>query len=70
MIFINYNFCLGYNADIICLQEVDCKIFNHYLKPLLLENGLQGVFYKKGKEVAEGLALFYRGNRFGYVLVK
>ncbi|XP_063838831.1 2',5'-phosphodiesterase 12 isoform X1 [Ostrinia nubilalis] len=54
----------GYNADILCLQEVDAKIFNHYLQPLLQENGLHGVFYKKGKEVAEGLALFYRMDRF------
>ncbi|CAG9784488.1 unnamed protein product [Diatraea saccharalis] len=54
----------GYNADIICLQEVDAKIFNHHLEPLLQNEGLNGLFYKKAKEVAEGLALFYRHDRF------
>lgn len=54
---------MGYNADIICLQEVDTKIFNHTLTPTL-ENEFDGVFHKKGKEVAEGLVYFYRRDRF------
>jgi 2',5'-phosphodiesterase len=58
----------GYNADIICLQEVDRKIFKTCLYPLFGNNGLKGVFYKKGKEVAEGLACFYREGRFEYVI--
>lgn len=61
---INFYLFLGYNADIKCLQEVDVKIFNHYLQPLLEKIGYQGQFYKKGKEVAEGLAVFYRKDRF------
>ncbi|CAB3249897.1 unnamed protein product [Arctia plantaginis] len=55
---------LGYNSDIICLQEVDSKIFRNFLKPILGSEGFDGVFYKKGKEVAEGLACFYRSQRF------
>ncbi|KAM3959054.1 2',5'-phosphodiesterase 12 [Aphomia sociella] len=58
---------LGYNADIMCLQEVDVKIFNHYLNPLLGAKGLDGKFYRKGKEVAEGLACFYRKERYCYI---
>ncbi|XP_052747253.1 2',5'-phosphodiesterase 12 [Bicyclus anynana] len=54
----------GYNADIICLQEVDRKIFNSSLSSYLASDGLKGLFYKKGKLVAEGLACFYRENRF------
>ncbi|XP_026487733.2 2',5'-phosphodiesterase 12 [Vanessa tameamea] len=54
----------GYNADIICLQEVDLKVFNSSLKPFLGCEGLEGLFYKKGKAVAEGLACFYRKDRF------
>ncbi|CAH0404752.1 unnamed protein product [Chilo suppressalis] len=41
----------GYNADIICLQEVDSKIFNHHLQPLMKNEGLNGLFYKKGRQV-------------------
>ncbi|XP_053619653.1 2',5'-phosphodiesterase 12 isoform X2 [Plodia interpunctella] len=55
---------LGYNADIMCLQEVDCKIFNNCLNPVLESHGYRGLFYKKGKEVAEGLACFYDAHRF------
>ncbi|XP_059048899.1 2',5'-phosphodiesterase 12 [Achroia grisella] len=55
---------LGYNADIICLQEVDGKIFQSSLSPLLGSDGFEGKFYKKGKEVAEGLACFYRKDRY------
>ncbi|XP_022123100.2 2',5'-phosphodiesterase 12 [Pieris rapae] len=54
----------GYNADIICLQEVDNKIFDYSLSCVLQMDGLKGLFYKKGKSVAEGLACFYRENRF------
>ncbi|KAJ2953565.1 hypothetical protein O0L34_g1166 [Tuta absoluta] len=55
---------VGYNADIMCLQEVDRKIFNHCLQPVLEAEGMSGCFFNKGKEVAEGLACFYRNNRF------
>ncbi|KAG6446256.1 hypothetical protein O3G_MSEX004346 [Manduca sexta] len=54
----------GYNADILCLQEVDSKIFTHCLVPFFQSSGIEGSFYKKGKEVAEGLACFYRSDRF------
>ncbi|CAK1549831.1 unnamed protein product [Leptosia nina] len=55
---------IGYNADIICLQEVDIKVFNYSLSSFLETDGLKGLFYKKGKLVAEGLACFYREDRF------
>ncbi|XP_013200463.1 2',5'-phosphodiesterase 12 [Amyelois transitella] len=58
---------LGYNADIICLQEVDRKIFNHCLSPLLECHGFKGRFYRKGKEVAEGLACYYNAERFEFI---
>ena len=56
---------LGYNADIICLQEVDNKIFDHDLLPVLSEkDGLDGVFDRKGGQVTEGLACFWRTTKF------
>ncbi|KAH8302544.1 hypothetical protein KR044_008133 [Drosophila immigrans] len=52
---------LGYNADLMCLQEVDIKIFDYDLQPVLTE--FKGIMTPKGK-VAEGIALFYRSSRF------
>ncbi|XP_035446241.2 2',5'-phosphodiesterase 12 [Spodoptera frugiperda] len=57
----------GYNGDLICLQEVDSKIFQSTLQPLMDTEGLNGLFYKKGKQVAEGLSCFYRRDRFKFL---
>lgn len=54
----------GYNADIICLQEVDKKVFERDLCPRLEEVGLCGDARMKYGEVSEGSAIFYRSDRF------
>jgi len=54
----------GYNADIICLQEVDKKVFERDLLPRLEEDGLAGHLRLKSGEVSEGSAIFFRGSRF------
>ncbi|XP_047440007.1 2',5'-phosphodiesterase 12 [Mugil cephalus] len=53
----------GYNADIICLQEVDNGVFMDSLTPALDAFGLDGVFKVKEKQ-HEGLATFYRRSKF------
>ncbi|XP_053172250.1 2',5'-phosphodiesterase 12 [Scomber japonicus] len=53
----------GYNADIICLQEVDKGVFTDSLIPTLDAFGLDGVFKIKEKQ-HEGLATFYRRSKF------
>uniref|UniRef100_A0A1A8HC36 2',5'-phosphodiesterase 12 n=2 Tax=Nothobranchius korthausae TaxID=1143690 RepID=A0A1A8HC36_9TELE len=53
----------GYNADIICLQEVDKGVFVDSLIPALDAFGLDGVFRVKEKQ-HEGLACFYRRSKF------
>ena len=58
------NFCAGYNADIICLQEVDSKVFSNDLSPILSSVGFDGVFGKKGGTVSEGLACIFHKSRF------
>lgn len=55
---------LGYNADVICLQEVDNKVFDHHLQPLLKAEGLEGVFDRKGGVVSEGVACFWLKSKF------
>ncbi|XP_078270725.1 2',5'-phosphodiesterase 12 [Rhinoraja longicauda] len=54
---------LGYQADLLCLQEVDKTLFSHSLQPALDAFGYQGLFRVKEKQ-HEGLATFYRASRF------
>jgi 2',5'-phosphodiesterase len=55
---------LGYNADIICLQEVDERMFTAYLQPTLHWAGFCGVYTNKAGSVREGEAMFWRSSRF------
>lgn len=57
---------LGYHADLMCLQEVDAKIFDYDLQPLFIGGAggrFGGSFQRKGT-TAEGLATFYNRQRF------
>uniref|UniRef100_A0AAG5DVT2 2',5'-phosphodiesterase 12 n=1 Tax=Anopheles atroparvus TaxID=41427 RepID=A0AAG5DVT2_ANOAO len=54
---------LGYKGDIICLQEVDSKIFDLDLVPTFQHKNYVGHYRSKGK-VAEGLATFYDADKF------
>lgn len=53
----------GYNADLVCLQEVDKGVFKESLIPAMDAFGFDGVFRIKEKQ-HEGLATFYRRSRF------
>eukprot|EP00095_Tigriopus_kingsejongensis_P006499 maker-scaffold676_size113663-snap-gene-0.29 protein:Tk06499 transcript:maker-scaffold676_size113663-snap-gene-0.29-mRNA-1 annotation:"2 -phosphodiesterase 12-like" len=55
---------LGYHGDIMCLQEVDAKIFDLDLLPILAEFGYEGVFAPKGGSVNEGESCFWRNDKF------
>ncbi|KAK8737191.1 hypothetical protein OTU49_004376 [Cherax quadricarinatus] len=54
---------LGYNGDLICLQEVDEKVFNRDLYPVLSSQGIEGYYTAKGGQVTEGVAIFCRRNK-------
>ncbi|XP_064117001.1 2',5'-phosphodiesterase 12-like isoform X2 [Macrobrachium nipponense] len=54
---------LGYNGDLICMQEVDEKVFNYDLEPVLSNIGFEGHFDAKAGQVTEGLAVFYRTEK-------
>ena len=53
-----------YNSDLLTLQECDRKVFERDLQPILERFGLAGHFAKKGGQVDEGLATFYRREKF------
>ncbi|XP_012284829.1 2',5'-phosphodiesterase 12 [Orussus abietinus] len=55
---------LGYNSDIICLQEVDAKVYSMDLLPFLSTYKYDGVYNKKGCQVSEGLATLFNAERF------
>ncbi|KAG5835877.1 hypothetical protein ANANG_G00248660 [Anguilla anguilla] len=56
----------GYNADIVCLQEVDKGVFNDSLSPALDAFDMSGVFRIKEKQ-HEGLATFFRRSKFKWL---
>lgn len=47
-------------ADVICLQECDRKVFDHYLNPLLGYYGYEGHYTNKISMVLEGCVTFYK----------
>merc|ERR1712037_194199 len=54
---------LGYNSDLVCLQEVDKKVFENHLEPILATVNMGGQFAKKGGQVSEGVAIFWKRER-------
>lgn len=58
---------LQYNADVICLQEVDDKMFHLCLQPAMNIAGFEGVYTNKAGKVREGSATFWRKNRFKFL---
>ncbi|XP_071149413.1 2',5'-phosphodiesterase 12-like [Mytilus edulis] len=57
----------GYNSDLICLQEVDRKVFINDLLPAFESLGYSGVLQEKGGTTPEGEATFYRNAKFRQV---
>ncbi|XP_046829334.1 2',5'-phosphodiesterase 12 isoform X3 [Vespa crabro] len=54
---------LGFNSDIICLQEVDNKIYDNDFMPTLSLLQYKSIFNTKN-ESSEGLAVFFNKERF------
>lgn len=55
---------IGYHADIICLQEVDKKMYENDLKIFLECIEFKGTFDTKGEQMHEGLACCYNSSKF------
>ncbi|KAI9905187.1 hypothetical protein PsorP6_013754 [Peronosclerospora sorghi] len=60
----------SYNADILCLQEVQGDHYKSYFAPVMDEWGYEGWYLKKSRESmglegkVDGCALFYKRSRF------
>ncbi|CAD1476443.1 unnamed protein product, partial [Heterotrigona itama] len=54
---------IGYNSDIICLQEVDASVYANDLQ-LSLTTLNYGSIYNLKNDMREGLAIFYNQDRF------
>lgn len=54
---------LGYHSDIICLQEVDTKLFDLDLVSIFEEKDYSLIFAEK-RDVGEGVAILFRNKRF------
>ncbi|EDO45845.1 predicted protein [Nematostella vectensis] len=55
---------IGYNADIICLQECGQKLFDGFLLPCMELEGYQGIIKCKAGEIPEGEAIFFNRDKF------
>lgn len=65
---------LSYDADVVCLQEVEASQFDAYFKPQLrMRGGYDGFFYAKSRAktmsdwdrtFVDGCALFFKADRF------
>ncbi|XP_018497694.1 2',5'-phosphodiesterase 12 [Galendromus occidentalis] len=55
---------LGYNGDILCLQEVDRSMFSKDLYPSLSRRDFEGFYAEKCGQNSEGVAIFFRKSKF------
>ncbi|KDO21160.1 hypothetical protein SPRG_12941 [Saprolegnia parasitica CBS 223.65] len=59
-----------YNADILCLQEVQADHYKNFFQPMMTDLGYEGLYLQKTRESmglagkVDGCAMFYRKNRF------
>nr|XP_048321288.1 carbon catabolite repressor protein 4 homolog 1 [Ziziphus jujuba var. spinosa] len=65
---------VGYRADIVCLQEVQCDHFEEFFAPELDKHGYTALYKRKTNEVytgntltIDGCATFFRRDRFSHV---
>jgi len=55
---------LTYNADIICLQEVDCTEYKTFFKGIMEQGGYSGYYKQRTGIEEDGLALFIKNSEY------
>lgn len=61
---------LHYEADVICLQEVEKCHFEAWFEPRLKEKGYTGIYMKRTRDKTDGCATFFKHSRFTLVKSK
>lgn len=61
---------LHYNADVVCLQEVEDCHYQDWFELKLRERGYSGVYKKRTGDKTDGCATFYKESRFTLVKSK
>ncbi|XP_028398583.1 protein angel homolog 2-like [Dendronephthya gigantea] len=61
---------LGYDAEILCLQEVDACHYENWFRPKLHEAGYTGLFVQRTGGKPDGCAIFFRNAKFSLVKYK
>lgn len=56
-----------YNADIICLQEVDAQQWDKFWLPMMEKIGYNGHFYKGHRTKVHGISIFWKSNKFSCI---
>lgn len=68
---------LGYKTDIICMQEVETRLYQEFWIPLMLSCGYKGSFFSKTRsktmseldsKKVDGCATFYKTDKFELLL--
>lgn len=55
---------LGFQPDIVCLQELDMRAFETYFQPHFADHGFEGLFSGKLGSGQEGEGIFFRSSKF------
>ena len=55
---------LDYDADIVCLQEVDAQYWETLFKPEMRKLQYEGIYKQRTGDKPDGTALFYKSHRF------
>ena len=61
---------MGYDADVLCMQEVQADHFENFLYPQLNQLGYEGLYKQKTREAfgpagrVDGCATFYKRSKF------
>lgn len=53
-----------YNADVVCLQEVDVKQLDKWWVPRMRDRGYEGRFYRGPRTKVHGVAIFWKVSMF------
>lgn len=71
---------LSFDADIVCLQEVEANQFETYFKPQMrMRGGYEGAFSPKSRartmsewdrNYVDGCATFFKADRYGFCLLE